>query len=67
LTQTPLAGKLLSSEEKIEKMNERHPLKRIGTPQDMAEITCFLLSESSSWMTGQILGVDGGMSSLKIN
>ena len=67
LTHTPLAGKFLSSEEKIEKMNERHPLKRIGTPQDMAEITYFLLSEASSWMTGQILGVDGGMSSLKLN
>ena len=67
LTNTPLAGKLLSSEEKIEKMNERHPLKRVGTPQDLAECTYFLLSEQSSWMTGQVLGLDGGMGALKLN
>lgn len=67
LTNTPLAGKLLSSEEKLEKMNERHPLKRVGTPQDLAECTYFLLSEQSSWMTGQVLGLDGGMGALKLN
>ena len=67
LTNTPLAGKLLSSEEKIEKMNERHPLKRVGTPQDIAQCTYFLLSDASSWMTGQIIGLDGGMGALKLN
>jgi NAD(P)-dependent dehydrogenase (short-subunit alcohol dehydrogenase family) len=67
LTNTPLAGKLLSSEEKIEKMNERHPLKRVGTPQDIADCTYFLLSDASSWMTGQIIGLDGGMGALKLN
>lgn len=67
LTNTPLAGKLLSSDEKIEKMNERHPLKRVGTPQDMANCTYFLLSEDSSWMTGQVIGLDGGMGALKLN
>jgi 3-oxoacyl-[acyl-carrier protein] reductase len=67
LTNTPLAGKLLSSDEKIEKMNERHPLKRVGTPQDLANCTYFLLSEDSSWMTGQIIGLDGGMGALKLN
>jgi len=67
LTNTPLAGKLLSSDEKIEKMNERHPLKRLGTPQDLANCTYFLLSEDSSWMTGQIIGLDGGMGALKLN
>lgn len=67
LTNTPLAGKLLSSEEKIEKMNERHPLKRVGTPEDIAQCTYFLLSDASSWMTGQIIGLDGGMGALKLN
>jgi NAD(P)-dependent dehydrogenase (short-subunit alcohol dehydrogenase family) len=67
LTNTPLAGKLLSSDEKIEKMNERHPLKRVGTPQDVAQCTYFLLSDASSWMTGQIMGLDGGMGALKLN
>ena len=66
LTNTPLAEKLLSSPEKIEANGQRHPMKRIGSPEDIAEATCFLLSEKSSWITGQILHVDGGMSSLKI-
>ncbi|NND62665.1 MAG: SDR family oxidoreductase [Flavobacteriaceae bacterium] len=67
LTDTPLAGKLLSSDEKKEKMGERHPLKRVGNASDIAEIASFLLSEKSSWMTGQILGVDGGMSTLNVH
>lgn len=67
LTDTPLASKLLASEEKKEKMAERHPLKRVGTAKDIAKTTVFLLSEDSSWITGQIIGVDGGMSTLNIN
>ncbi|RDK87230.1 SDR family NAD(P)-dependent oxidoreductase [Marinirhabdus gelatinilytica] len=66
LTDTPLAGTLLSSEEKKEKMGERHPLKRVGDTKDIANLATFLLSEDSSWMTGQVLGVDGGMSTLNI-
>ena len=65
LTDTPLASNLLSTEEKKEASNKRHPLGRIGTPEDIAEYTVFLLSPKSSWMTGQILHLDGGMSSLK--
>ena len=66
LTDTPLAASLLNNEQKVEANAQRHPLKRIGTVQDIAEMACFLLSEKSSWMTGQILHVDGGMSTLKI-
>ena len=65
LTDTPLAGRLLSSEDKKQRMGEMHPLKRIGTSLDIANTSCFLLSEQSSWMTGQILGVDGGKSTLQ--
>ncbi len=65
LTNTPLAGKLLSTEDKVHQNNERHPLKRIGEPLDIAQMASFLLSDKSSWVTGQILKVDGGMSSLK--
>jgi NAD(P)-dependent dehydrogenase (short-subunit alcohol dehydrogenase family) len=65
LTNTPLAEKLLSSPEKMEASNKRHPLQRIGTSHDLAEMTVFLLSDKSSWITGQILHVDGGMSSIK--
>ncbi len=66
LTNTKLAEKLLSSEEKKVKMGERHPLKRVGEVEDIANLAVFLLSEKSSWMTGQIIGMDGGMSSLNI-
>jgi NAD(P)-dependent dehydrogenase (short-subunit alcohol dehydrogenase family) len=66
LTDTPLAAGLLNTEQKIEANAQRHPLKRIGTTEDIAEMTCFLLSSKSSWITGQILHVDGGMSTVKI-
>ncbi|MFI8605874.1 SDR family NAD(P)-dependent oxidoreductase [Cellulophaga baltica] len=67
LVNTPLAKRLLNNDKKIEMMSERHPLKRVGTPEDIAAISVFLLSDNSTWMTGQVVGVDGGMSSLNIN
>ncbi|MDX1905119.1 MAG: SDR family oxidoreductase [Thermonemataceae bacterium] len=65
LTDTPLAAKLLAGEDKKDAANKRHPLGRVGKAEDLAEMTYFLLSEKSSWITGQIIGVDGGMGSLK--
>jgi len=65
LTETPLALALLSTPEKKEASDKRHPLGRVGKAEDIAEATVFLLSEKSSWMTGQILHLDGGMSHLK--
>lgn len=65
LTQTPLAEKLTSTPEKIEASAKRHPLQKIGTSQNIADAALFLLSEKSSWMTGQIIHVDGGMGSIK--
>ncbi|NNT73093.1 SDR family oxidoreductase [Flavobacterium sp. IMCC34852] len=67
LTDTPLAEKFLSNEEKKEKSAQRHPLKRVGTADDMAKTARFLLSDDSSWISGQIFHVDGGMSSLLVN
>lgn len=67
LTDTPLAEKFLSNDEKKEKSAQRHPLKRVGTSDDMAEMASFLLSEKSSWISGQIFHVDGGMSTLLTN
>jgi NAD(P)-dependent dehydrogenase (short-subunit alcohol dehydrogenase family) len=66
LTNTPLASRLLETNEKIEANAKRHPLKRIGETSDIASAAEFLLSDNSSWITGQILHVDGGMSSLKV-
>jgi NAD(P)-dependent dehydrogenase (short-subunit alcohol dehydrogenase family) len=66
LTDTPLASFLLNSDQKKEANALRHPLKRIGTAEDIANMASFLLSEQSSWVSGQIFHVDGGMSSIKI-
>jgi len=65
ITDTPLTSKLLGSDEKKEANAQRHPLKKIGSPEDIAEMATFLLSDQSSWMSGQVLHVDGGMSSIK--
>lgn len=65
LTDTPLATSLLNQPAKRESAAERHPLKRVGSPEDIADAVTFLLSERSSWMTGQILHVDGGLSSAR--
>lgn len=62
LTNTPLAASLLNTEQKLEANALRHPMKRIGTPEDIANMAAFLLSDKSSWITGQIMHVDGGMS-----
>lgn len=65
LTDTPLAKTLLSTNEKREASAKRHPLGKIGTPDDIAFATQFLLSDHSSWLTGQIIGIDGGLGSLR--
>lgn len=66
LTDTPLAEKLLSTDEKRKAGAERHPLKKVGTPADQAAMAAFLLSEKAGFITGQIIGIDGGMSAVKI-
>jgi len=66
LTDTDLAGNLLSTPEKREASDQRHPLRRTGTPEDIAKMAAFLLSDNSSWISGQIIGVDGGMSALRV-
>jgi NAD(P)-dependent dehydrogenase (short-subunit alcohol dehydrogenase family) len=65
LTDTPLAGALLGTDDKKEASNKRHPLGRYGQAEDIAQATIYLLSDGASWMTGQVLNVDGGMSTLK--
>lgn len=65
LTETPMAQSLLNSPEKREASAKRHPLARFGQPADISGAIAFLLSDQSSWMTGQVIGVDGGMGNLK--
>jgi NAD(P)-dependent dehydrogenase (short-subunit alcohol dehydrogenase family) len=66
LTDTPLSAALLNTDQKRETNANRHPLKRIGNPQDIASTAAFLLSDKASWISGQIIHVDGGMSTLKV-
>lgn len=65
ITNTPLAQSFLNSEAKMKANEERHPLKKIGEAKDIAEMAHFLLSAKAKWMTGQILAMDGGISSIK--
>lgn len=65
LTDTPLAQNLLSTDEKRQALAEKNPLKRIGTIDDIVQMSMFLLSENSTYITGQIISVDGGMGSIK--
>jgi 3-oxoacyl-[acyl-carrier protein] reductase len=66
LTNTKMAEKFLSTSEKVEAAGQRHPLKKVGQPEDLANAVIFLLNDTSRWMTGQIVHVDGGMSTLKV-
>lgn len=66
LTDTPLATRLLNTPEKQEASAKRHPLGRVGTADELAKAALFLMNENASWITGQLLGVDGGMGSLRM-
>ena len=64
LTDSKISQPMLKSEVVAEALAKAHPLKRIGKGSDSAGLAKFLLSDESSWLTGQIIGVDGGRSSL---
>ncbi len=65
IVDTPLASRLLRTDKQREASAARHPLQRIGTAYEMAHTIDFLLSDKSSWMTGQVISVDGGMSAIQ--
>ena len=64
LSDTPLAAGLLKTERMQEAAADRHPLGRIGSAADHAGLALFLLSSDASWMTGQVLHLDGGLGAL---
>lgn len=66
LTDTPMAEALLNNDRKRESNADRHPLKRVGSPEDIGSMVVHLLSDQASWITGQIFAIDGGMSALRI-
>ena len=66
LFKSNMSSKLFSSEKSIERISNNHPLKRTGNTEDISTLINFLLSEDSSWITGQNISIDGGLSTLKI-
>jgi len=65
LVRTPLAGALATDPRMLEASNKMHPLGRIGEPGDVASGIACLLDPETSWVTGQVLGIDGGLATLK--
>ena len=64
LTNSKIAQSMLKNPIVAEALAKAHPLKRVGEGKDSAALAKFLLTEESSWITGQVIGVDGGRSSL---
>lgn len=65
LVDTPLAARLTQNEAARKASEAMHPLGRIGQPGDVARALAWLLDPAQSWVTGQVLGVDGGLGSLR--
>ena len=66
LTEAKMTEKLISNENIKKAIENMHPLPKIGSGEDFADIGCFLLSNKNSWITGQIFHIDGGRSTLRI-
>ncbi|MBP6531758.1 MAG: SDR family oxidoreductase [Bacteroidia bacterium] len=64
LTDTPLANRLIENEIKLKSAEDRHPMKKIGNPDDFASMVHWLISENAKFMTGQIITIDGGIGTL---
>lgn len=65
LTDTPLAKKLTGNPQVAASIAQMHALQRLGTPKDIAALAAFLISDQADWISGQIIGVDGGRSRLR--
>ena len=65
VVQTKLSARLFRTDAQVEQMNARHPLQKVGQPKNISDAISFLLSDKSSWITGQTLHIDGGLSKLK--
>jgi 3-oxoacyl-[acyl-carrier protein] reductase len=65
LVETPLSQRITSNPNARKASTSLHPLGRIGQPDDIVPVIEFLLGDSSSWVTGQVFGIDGGLSTIK--
>ena len=65
LVETPLAAGLLANDRARAASEALHPLGRVGTPDDVAAAIDWLVDPASSWVSGQVIGVDGGLAALR--
>lgn len=65
LLDTPLGGRFLNSEAMRDQMAAQYPLGRVGTAEDAAALAEFLLSDAAAWITGQVIGLDGGFTAVR--
>lgn len=65
LVDTTMAGRFVDTAEKMEQMKKRNPLRKVGEAIDVAHAISFLLTAESSWVTGQVMGIDGGMNAIR--
>jgi 3-oxoacyl-[acyl-carrier protein] reductase len=66
LTDTRMASRFLDSESKMKASEERHPMKQIGDPNDIAALVEFLLGKNAKWITGETIRADGGIGTLRV-
>lgn len=64
LTESRISTRFIDTDKKREAMNDKHPLKRVGKPEDIASMAVFLLSDKAGWISGEVMHVDGGISSI---
>jgi NAD(P)-dependent dehydrogenase (short-subunit alcohol dehydrogenase family) len=66
LTRTPLASSMTANDATAQAIANMHPLQRLGEADEIAALAAFLLSNQAGWITGQVIGVDGGRSTLRV-
>jgi NAD(P)-dependent dehydrogenase (short-subunit alcohol dehydrogenase family) len=65
LVDTPMSAGITGNEMMLKASTAMHPLGRIGSPEEVASVIAWLLSEESSWVTGQVIGIDGGLATVR--